>query len=111
MRATHGSGDAAADLRHDVDAIKDDLALLKTDLVAAMRDLMEAGKSGAGEAKEKLEEAVQERLNRVGDAAHSVAERGRRAADTVHRYVEENPFQSLAVAFGVGLLVGAVLRR
>ena len=111
MRASHGSSDAAADLRRDVDAIKDDINLLKTDLVAAMRDLVEAGKAGAGDAKEKLEVAVQERLQRVSDAAHAVADRGRRAADSVHHYVEQKPMQSLAIAFGVGILLGAALRK
>ena len=111
MRGSNGSGDAAMDLRQDVDAIKGDLAALKTDLVAAMRDLVEAGKTGAGEVRDKLEEAVQERLRRVGDAAHSVADRGRKAADNVNRYVEEKPLQSLAMAFGVGLLLGVVLRK
>jgi ElaB/YqjD/DUF883 family membrane-anchored ribosome-binding protein len=111
MRAAHAGRNTATDLQKDVDAIKDDIATLKADLVAAMRDLVDAGKAGAGDAKEKLEDAVKERLQRVSDAAHAVAERGRRAADTVHTYVEERPLQSVAIAFGVGILVGVVLRK
>ena len=111
MRASHGAGDAAADLRHDVDAIKDDIALLKTDLVAAMRDLVEAGKSQAGEARAKIEDSINEKLDKLNAAAGNVADRGRRAAKSAQHFVEERPFQSLAMAFGVGLLVGAVLRK
>jgi len=105
------SGDAAADLRRDVDAIKDDLTSLKTDLVSAMRDLVEAGKSGAGEAREKIEESLHEKLDKLNAAAGEVADRGRRAARSAQHFVEEKPIQSLAVAFGVGLLLGAVLRK
>lgn len=111
MRASHGTGSASADLRHDVDAIKDDLSTLKMDVVAAMRDLIEAGKSEAGDKKAQIEDAIRERLDRLNDAAQGVAARGRRVAQSAQHYVEEKPFQSIAVAFGVGLLLGAVLRR
>ncbi len=105
------SGDAAADLRRDVDALKDDFGMLKADLVAAMRDLVEAGKSQGTEARAKIEEAIQEKLDRLHDAADGVAARGRRAAESAQRYVEEKPLQSLAIALGVGILLGAALRR
>lgn len=108
---TNFSGDAAGDFRRDIDALKDDLSLLKADLVAAMRDLVEAGKAQSGEARDQLQAALQEKLDRLNDAANNLAGRGRRAAETAGRYVEEKPLQSLAIAFGVGLLVGAVLRK
>jgi|KBSSwiStaDraftv2_1062776.scaffolds.fasta_scaffold928704_3 ElaB/YqjD/DUF883 family membrane-anchored ribosome-binding protein len=102
---------ASADLRRDIDALKDDISTLKVDLVAAMRDMVDAGKSEAGDAKERLESAVRDRLDKLGDTAKEAAARGRRAVESAERYVEDNPLQSLAVAFGVGVLLGAVLRR
>ncbi len=108
---SNSSGATAAELRRDMDAIKDDLTSLKTDLVSAMRDLVEAGKSEAGDAKAKIEEALHEKLERLNSAAHGVADRGRRVAQGAQHFVEEKPFQSIAIAFGVGLLLGAVLRK
>lgn len=108
MRSDFSGG---ADFRRDIDALKDDLSLFKADLAAAMRDLVEAGKATSGEARERLEAAVHEKLDRLNDAASNLADRGRAAARTAGRYVEEKPIQSLAIAFGVGVLVGAVLRK
>ena len=102
---------AASDLRRDVDVLKDDIAQLRSDLVEAMKDLVEAGKTGAGETRDRLEESVRSRLESLSEAAHGVAERGRRAVHTAEQYVEEKPLQSVAVAFGVGLLLGAALRK
>jgi ElaB/YqjD/DUF883 family membrane-anchored ribosome-binding protein len=99
------------DLRDDVDAIKDDIAALKMDLSAAMRDLIEVGKNEAGEKKAQIEDAIRARLDRLNDAAHNVADRGRRVVEGTQHYIEEKPFQSIAIAFGVGILLGAVLRK
>ena len=54
---------------------------------------------------------MRDRLDKLGDTAKQAAARGRRAVESAERYVEDNPLQSLAVAFGVGVLLGAVLRR
>ena len=105
------SGDAAGEFRRDIDALKDDFSLLKADLIAAMRALIEAGKSQTGETREQLEAALQEKMDRLNAATGDLADRGREAARSAQRYVEHNPLQSLAVAFGVGVLVGAVLRK
>jgi ElaB/YqjD/DUF883 family membrane-anchored ribosome-binding protein len=105
------SPDPAVELRRDIDAIKDDILDLKTDMVAAMRDLMEVGKSEASDRKAEIEEAVRARLDRLSSAASAVARRGRRAAESAQHFVEEKPFQSLAVAFGIGILLGAALRK
>ena len=99
------------DLRRDVDAIKDDISALREDVVAAMRDMVEYGRSEAGDTRERLETAVRDRLDRLGEAARVIAARGKRAVDSAERYVEDNPVQSLAIAFGVGVLLGAVLRK
>lgn len=102
---------ASADLRRDIDSVKEDLAALRVDLVAAMRDMVDAGKSEAGDARDRLEGALRDRLERMGETARQAAARGKKAVESAERYVEDNPLQSLAVAFGVGVLLGAVLRR
>jgi ElaB/YqjD/DUF883 family membrane-anchored ribosome-binding protein len=99
------------DLRKDVDAIRDDLNLLKSDLVAAMRDLIGAGRDGGTEARQRLEEAVQERLSALNAATEDLSQRGRNIVRDVERHVHEKPMQTLAIAFGAGFLAGAILLR
>lgn len=101
----------STDVRRDVDAIREDLAVLRSDLSAALRDVIDAGRAEAGDARERLEEALRAKIEKLSDAADSVAERGRDAMDAIEAHVEEKPLQSLATAFGLGLLVGVLLHR
>jgi ElaB/YqjD/DUF883 family membrane-anchored ribosome-binding protein len=98
------------DFRRDFDAIKDDIALLRNDLAAALRDLFDAGRSEAGDVRNRLENAVRERLRSLGGAS-GLADQGRRAAGVAQRFVKERPLESAAIAIGAGLLLAAMLRR
>jgi ElaB/YqjD/DUF883 family membrane-anchored ribosome-binding protein len=121
MRSAEGSGEGGerggdgrgdgGNIRKDVDAIRDDLNLLKSDLVAAMRDLINVGREGGTEARQRLEEAVQERLNALNAATEDFTERGRSMMRDVERHVHEKPMQTLAIVFGAGFLVGAIMSR
>jgi ElaB/YqjD/DUF883 family membrane-anchored ribosome-binding protein len=97
--------------RKDVDAIRDDLNLLKSDLAAAMRDLINAGREGSSETREKLEQVVQERLDALNAAAEELSQRGRGVMEDVQRRAQENPLQTLAMAFGAGFIAGAIFTR
>jgi len=66
----------------------------------AMRDL------SAG--RRRLGVRVQER---VRDMAKELSSQGERAVGTVSRQVEHNPLTSLAVAFAVGVICAALIRR
>jgi len=98
-------------LRRDVDAIQADIASLKTDLATTLQDLVDAGRTQGSEARERLEAAVRARIDRLNDAAQRLGERGERVAANARKTIEDRPFESVAVAFGVGLLIGAILRR
>jgi ElaB/YqjD/DUF883 family membrane-anchored ribosome-binding protein len=92
--------------RKDVDAIKDDIAMLKSDLGAAMRDLIDAGRGGADDARKRLQEVVGERLESLNTAAQNLSERGRRMYKDTREYVEENPTKTIGIALGVGAVIG-----
>ena len=66
----------------------------------AMRDLTQVGGDWAY--------GVQER---VRDMAKELSSQGERAVGTVSRQVEHNPLTSLAVAFAVGVICAALIRR
>jgi ElaB/YqjD/DUF883 family membrane-anchored ribosome-binding protein len=94
--------------RGDVEAIKDDIAVLKSDLAAAMRDLIEASKAGTEDARHRLQEMVAARLDGLNEAAESLSERSKQVLGHVQRRVEEKPIQTLAIALGVGALLGMI---
>jgi len=64
-----------------------------------------------GEKAEALRErfsAAQERLSELYSAAQEKVVDGAKATD---RTIRSHPYESLAIALGVGVLVGALLRR
>ena len=99
------------DLRNDLDSIKGDIAALQADLAGALKDLVAAGKGEAGAAKEKIESEVRERLDRLSAKADLLARRGRRAVDNLEQHIEDKPLQSVGIALGIGVLIGALLAR
>ena len=94
--------------------INESIDKLLHDLKAVVHDGEELLATGA----ENLSEhgvAARERLSAALDAARETKERleeraveGAKAAD---RLVREYPYQSVGIAFGVGLLIGVVLNR
>jgi len=86
-------------LREEVDRLRADVSALRENLSHLTKDAARAAKAGVYEAKTHL-----------SDAAAAAADKGRQAAGALEQKVEENPLVSVGIAFGVGLLVGALLR-
>lgn len=98
-------------LRQDLDALKADLGTLKDDLGVLIRDAAHTGKTVAGEVRDRAGEAA-DRIKEKGRVAYDTAKSKSTAAkDAVEHRIEEHPFASVGVAFGVGLLIGALLSR
>lgn len=98
-------------LRQDLDALKADLGTIKDDLGVLIRDAAQTGKTVAGEVRDRAGEAA-EHLKVKGRAAYDSAKaKGSAAKEAVETHIEDHPFASVGIAFGVGLLVGALLSR
>ncbi len=92
----------------DLDAIGDDVAMLKRDLSR----LMEHMKNGTYDvATESARDAVERLSNEADQLYRGLARRGNRSIKAVSRQVEEQPLASLLVAFGIGLIGGRLLGR
>jgi ElaB/YqjD/DUF883 family membrane-anchored ribosome-binding protein len=76
---------------------------LRTAMDKASHTVHEASEAGERWAKNAEERAL--------DMGRGLLGQGERAVDRVSRQVELNPLASLAVAFGVGFLCAALLRR
>jgi len=87
---------------------------LASDLKAVVRDAEELMKATAGQAGEKISE-VRKRLATALDSAkatcHRLEEKTIAAAKATDQTIREHPYQSIGIAFGVGLLVGVLVAR
>ena len=87
---------------------------LTGDLKALMRDAEELMKATAGQAGEKLTE-MRSRLAAALESAkatcHRLEEKTVAAAKATDRTIREHPYESIGIAFGVGLLVGVLVGR
>ena len=100
----------------------DAASVSKEQLLADMRvvvgDLEAMLKATAGSADaevralgEGLRMRLAEAKNRMLDAEHAMLETGRRIARSTDDYVHDNPWSSIGIAAGVGLLLGVVIGR
>ena len=89
-------------------------AKLASDLKLVMRDAEELLKATAGQAGEKLGE-IRSRLASALESAKltsaNVQDKTVQAAKTADRAIREHPYESVGIAFGVGLLLGVLLNR
>jgi len=89
-------------------------ARLVSDLKVLARDAEELMKATAGQAGEKLAE-LRSRLTAALESAkatcHHLEEKTAAAAKATDRTIREHPYESIGIAFGVGLLVGVLVAR
>src|SRR5262245_14393326 len=91
---------------------------LVADLKTVMLDaeaLLKATSAQTGEkiqeVRAKAEESLQQARARLSGIEDEALRRAKEVADATDEYVRENPWQSVGIAAGVGLLVGLLLSR
>src|SRR5918992_3832019 len=91
---------------------------LLSDLKTVMSDaeaLLRATSTQTGEKIQEVRARAEESLRQAKAPPRSIEEealrRAREVADAADEYVRENPWQSVGIAAGVGLLVGLLLTR
>lgn len=91
---------------------------LMKDVKAVLADAQEFLKVSATQSGEKLsaartkaEESLQMARARLDDLEKQLREQGRVAAKATDDYVRENPWTSIGIAAGFGVLLGLVLGR
>lgn len=96
----------AEDIQAQMNELKEDLAKLRGDLGMVLRTMMEATKSEAGEARDRLESKAREQLDNFSSALDSARAQGRVMADRFYDQIEAHPMQSILGALGAGFLIG-----
>ena len=91
---------------------------LVADLKTVMLDaeaLLKATSAQTGEkiqeVRARAEQSLQQARARLTEIESEALKRAREVADATDEYVRENPWQSVGIAAGVGLLVGLMLSR
>jgi len=84
-------------------------------LTADTEELLRATANQTGEritaARARVEERLREAKEAAAEMGESVLERTRAAADTADRTVRAHPWESVAIAAGVGFLLGMLTAR
>lgn len=87
---------------------------LQDDLRALARDVEELIKATSGDVSERAKEArsrLQEALERAKATCQQLEAKTAAAARTTDRVIREHPYESIGIAFGIGLLLGVIVAR
>ncbi|AMN48333.1 membrane protein [Steroidobacter denitrificans] len=91
---------------------------LVADLKAVMQDaeaLLKATSAQTGEKIQEIRAQAEESLRharaRLSDVEQEALRRAREISDSAEDYVRDNPWQSVGIAAGAGLLLGLLLGR
>lgn len=87
---------------------------IKDDLRTLVHDTESMLKATAGDMSDKAKEArtkLQGALARARETCHQLEEKTVAAAKATDRTIRAHPYESLGIAFGVGLLIGVLVSR
>lgn len=93
---------------------EDSTEKLLQDLNEIVRDgeeLLGAGKSQFSEKAQAAREKLQEALEAARETGRKIQERALATTRATDRCIRDHPYQSIGVAFGVGLLIGVLVHR
>lgn len=106
-----GSNASGSGIGGKATRMRDELSMLKSDLDALMSHSSTLNETELQEARDR----ILARFSSMRYAARGIAEQATKqfsqGRDMTVDYVKDKPLQSVAIAAGVGLLIGAMLRR
>lgn len=95
----------------DTDRILGDLRRVVEDAESLLRETSGLVGDRAAEVRERAAESVRAARDRLSGLEQELVDRAKDAADDADRYVRRNPWQSVGIAAGVGLVIGVLLSR
>ena len=93
------------------DKLVEDLKVVMRDAEALIRATSAQTGERIQEVRARAEESLRQARTRLTAIEDDAMQRAREYADVADGYIRENPWQSVGVAAGVGLLVGLLLSR
>jgi ElaB/YqjD/DUF883 family membrane-anchored ribosome-binding protein len=92
-------------------ALKADLAAVMRDAEALMKASADAGGDKVNEARTRIRESLESAKRRLIEAERSAVRHGEEAVTATEDHIKRNPWQSVGIAAGVGLVIGVLLAR
>lgn len=91
--------------------LMEDLQTVVRDVEALLRETATQTGEKVQEVRARAQESLRNAKARLSEVQDAVVERTQEAAESADTYVRKNPWQSVGVAAGVGLLIGLLLSR
>jgi ElaB/YqjD/DUF883 family membrane-anchored ribosome-binding protein len=106
---------ANRNLEEEFDTLKAGLDTLRKDIGSLVSSFGDAATDEVKTRGRRARAAVGRATDRAGevwdDATNQVSRRGRQGVAAVEQQIEERPFISVLVAFGIGLVIGKLINR
>ncbi|HEY1394734.1 DUF883 family protein [Roseateles sp.] len=93
------------------DRLLQDLNQVVTDAESLLRATADQTSAGASELRARVQSTLDRAKSSLGDFQAAAVDRAKAAGKATDDYVHDNPWQSVGVAAGVGLLIGLLLTR
>jgi ElaB/YqjD/DUF883 family membrane-anchored ribosome-binding protein len=106
--AGRASSAGAKDIQDDLEALRDDVARLTQQLAGIVAA---KGNKAWRRAKSNVGEVVSDVQGMGLEAVGAVREVGDNVVDAIEESLDKRPYTTLAIAAGIGFLVGATWRR
>lgn len=96
---------------NDIENIRSDVESLKTNIMALSKQVEAEGKLTAADVKAKAKENITELRQRMHENISNFQDYSKDQFAVVEKEIKNRPAQSVAIAFGAGVLLSALLRR
>lgn len=93
------------------DQLVDDLKVVMRDAEALIRATSAQTGEKIQEVRARAEESLRQAKVRLVEVEEEALRRAREVAEATEEYVRDNPWQSLGIAAGVGLVLGILITR
>jgi ElaB/YqjD/DUF883 family membrane-anchored ribosome-binding protein len=91
--------------------LMEDLRTVVADAEALLTATAHDASEKARDARHRATGSVEQARKRLEALEEELTARAKAAADDAHRYVKDNPWQSIGIAAAVGVVVGVILGR
>ncbi len=93
------------------DLLIDDLKVVVSDAEALLKATANQGGEALAAVRAKAQESLAIAKDKLADTQEALLARSKAAARATDEYVHENPWRSIGIAAGVGLVVGLLIGR
>ncbi|MDC8785367.1 DUF883 family protein [Roseateles koreensis] len=93
------------------DRLMNDLHAVVAEAESLLRATAGSSGEGASELRAKVQASLDKARRNLADLQDAAVERARAAGRATDAYVHDNPWQSIGLAAGVGLLLGMLISR